>query len=123
MNEVLLSRLQENSSLAAHGCCIELRLQQTWLSMSCPEKLSEAVFIEPHSPVVQSLLEDKAGDRNKRGHGVHIAATAGPLPHHQPSMSGTPPQEGSSTLEPDVLGKCASSSRSVGMLNSMSARE
>ena len=91
--------------------------------MSCSERLPQALFIEPHLALVQDSSEDTSGDKKKRGHVVHITATAGPLPHHQPSVSGTPPQEGSSTLEPDFLGKCASFNGFVGTLHSMSARE
>ncbi len=91
--------------------------------MSYSDRLPQAVFTEPHLPLVQDSSENQPGDKKKRGHVFHIAATAGPLPHHQPSTSGISSQEGSCALNPDVSGKHASSKGFAGTLHSMSARE
>lgn len=92
--------------------------------MLCPERLSQALFIESHFPLVQGSSEDKPGNKKKRSHGVRIAATAGPPPHHQSATGGIASQEDSTTSSNhDVLGKRASASRFVGTLYSMSAGE
>ena len=63
---------------------------------------------------MQSLLEDKARDRKNRGRGVHIAATAGPAPHHS-ATGGIASQEHSTTLpNHDVSGKRSLANRFVG---------
>jgi len=87
--------------------------------------LSQALFIEPRFPLVQDSTEDKAGDKKKRGHGIRIAATAGPLPHHHHSETGgIASQEDSTTSSHhDDLGKRASANIFVGTLHSMSAGE
>jgi len=75
--------------------------------------------------LVQGSSEDEAGEKKKKGQGVHIAATAGPTPlHHQPTASGISSQEGSTTSSNhDVSGKRSSASRFAMMLYIMSAGE
>ena len=120
--ELLLFKLQENFSLATHDR-IQLLLHGCQLY---PERLSQALFVQPHCPLVQGPSADTPRDKKKRGQGVHIAATAGPPPnHHHPSATDGLPSQETSTTSSDhyVLGKHESAKRFVATLHSMSAGE